>query len=66
MKELAEIICRLVPAAKTEERPSTEPRPERGALDIQKAHQVLGYKPRFSLEEGMKRYVEFVREHGAQ
>jgi len=64
IKELAEIIARLVPGTCTDERPAGEPRPERGALDISKARRLLGYEPRYSLEEGMERYVAFVQQSG--
>ena len=64
LKELAEIVSELVPGTVTEEHPATEPRPERGALDIGRARRVLGYEPRMSLEAGMENYVGFVRESG--
>ena len=64
IKELADIISRLVPGTRIDERPADETRPERGALDISKARQLLGYEPRYSLEEGMERYVAFVQKSG--
>ncbi|MBI4064531.1 MAG: NAD-dependent epimerase/dehydratase family protein [Elusimicrobia bacterium] len=36
-------------------------RPSRGALDVSKAKKLLGYKPAHSLEEGLARYVDYVR-----
>jgi len=33
-------------------------RPKRGALSIEKAKQLVGYKPKVSLEEGIRRYLE--------
>jgi UDP-glucose 4-epimerase len=38
-------------------------RPNRGALDVSKARRLVGYDPQHSLEEGLHRYVEFVRQH---
>jgi len=38
-------------------------RPNRGALDISRAQRLVGYSPRFPLEEGMAEYIAFVREH---
>lgn len=38
-------------------------RPKRGTLSIQKAQNLLGYAPDFTLEEGVHEYVEFVRLH---
>lgn len=35
--------------------------PKRGALDISKAKKVAGFSPQFSLEEGLKDYVEFLK-----
>jgi nucleoside-diphosphate-sugar epimerase len=44
------------------ERPGEETfRPKRGALDISKAKQLAGYQPRYSLEAGLRKYVDFVR-----
>ena len=66
LKELAEIIQRLVPGTRIERKEASkdEKRPERGTLDISKARKLLGYKPQYSLEEGMKMYVEFVKKSG--
>jgi nucleoside-diphosphate-sugar epimerase len=65
IRELAEVVQELVPRAVVEYAEQTEPRPERGALAIQKAADLIGYEPRYSLEEGMGIYVSFVRENGA-
>ncbi len=66
LKKLAEIICKLVPGTEIgyKELPKDEKRPERGTLSIEKAKKLLCYKPKWSLEEGMKAYVEFVRKSG--
>jgi len=64
LKELAAIIADLVPGTVTVERPAGELRPERGGLDISRARRLLGYEPAPSLEDGMERYVAFVRESG--
>jgi nucleoside-diphosphate-sugar epimerase len=42
-------------AAKTEDF-----RPKRGALDVAKARELLGYEPRYSLERGVEEYLEFL------
>lgn len=62
--ELAEVVARLVPGTKTSAIEREVYRPNRGALDISKARQLLGYKPECSLEQGMKEYVEFVKNEG--
>src|SRR5438270_807664 len=35
-------------------------RPKRGALDITKARELVGYEPRYSLERGVEEYLEFL------
>ncbi len=67
LKELAETIKKHVPGVQIEhtETPKDEKRPERGTLNITKARTLLGYEPQYSLEEGMKKYFEFMQEHGA-
>lgn len=37
-------------------------RPMRGTLSIEKAHRMLGYEPRVTLEEGISRYVGWYRD----
>jgi nucleoside-diphosphate-sugar epimerase len=64
IRELADVLAALVPGTTTSERPAGEPRPERCALGIEKARRLLGYEPRYSLEDGMAEYVDFVREVG--
>jgi UDP-glucose 4-epimerase len=61
LKELAEIISGLVPNVVIEETDIKPYRPNRGALDITKARKILGYDPKFSLEEGMKKYLDFIQ-----
>ena len=36
-------------------------RPKRGTLSINKAKKLLGYKPKYSLEKGIKKYIDFVK-----
>lgn len=38
-------------------------RPNRGALNIEKARRLVGYEPVDSLETGLGKYLAFVREH---
>jgi nucleoside-diphosphate-sugar epimerase len=37
--------------------------PERGALDITKARKMLGYDPKHSLEDGMKKYYDYMKKY---
>lgn len=41
-----------------------EKRPERGALNINNAREILGYDPQYSLEDGIKKYVEYIKKEG--
>jgi len=63
LRELAELIARLVPGARIEERPLPADlrRPERDALSIARARARLGFDPKTDLEDGLPPYVEFVR-----
>ena len=36
-------------------------RPKRGTLSIRKAQLLLKYKPKYNLEKGMKKYIEFTK-----
>ena len=66
LMEFFEILKRHFPDIKTIETKTekTEKRPERGALNIDKAKNILGYHPRYSLEDGIEEYVEYVRKEG--
>jgi len=63
IKEAAEIVKKHIPSAKIvyKKVPKNEKRPERGALDICKAKKKLGYVPTYNLEDGMAKYIEFVK-----
>lgn len=64
LSEAVAILRRYVPSVevhvKTEEKGF---RPLRGALDVSKAQRLVGYAPRYVLEDGLAEYVAFVREH---
>jgi len=64
LKEFAQILSQLVPGVTLAEQPPDEVRPSRGTLDISKARRILGYQPKYSLEDGLKLYVDFIRESG--
>ncbi len=61
MKEFSEIIRKHIPQVQTIEKPAEEVRPERGSLSIEKAKTLLGYNPKYSLEEGMAEYIPHVK-----
>ncbi len=57
IKELAEVIQEYLPDVKLEVQPSDMVRPNRGSLDVSKARRLIGYKPRWDIEEGMRVYI---------
>lgn len=59
--DFVEILKTLIPNLKTEIAPADTEKPQRGALDISKARKLLGYAPKYSLEKGLKVYVDFVK-----
>ena len=61
IKEYAEIVKKHIPEARTEEKPADFSSPERGTLDITKARSLLGYEPKHPIEEGIRKYIDFVR-----
>lgn len=60
LTELAEVIKKLYPKVAIEHVAGETFRPKRGALDISRARQLLGYDPQVSLEEGVAQYAEFL------
>ena len=38
-------------------------KPSRGTLSIKKAKRLLGYKPRYSLKDGLKEYIKFLKKN---
>jgi len=61
IKKLAEITASIIPNTKLIVKKTDVYRPNRGALDISKAKKLIGYNPKYSLKEGMKKYIDFVR-----
>lgn len=62
IRELAEVVSDLVPGTEMYEKEKKVYRPNRGALDVSKARELIGYDPQYSLEEGMAAYLDFVKE----
>ncbi|MBI5539243.1 MAG: NAD(P)-dependent oxidoreductase [Bacteroidia bacterium] len=63
IKELAEIIKDILPNVTINNSECRPFRPNRGALDISKAKKLLDFAPEYSLQKGMKLYIEQVKEH---
>ena len=57
--EFVEILSTRFPDMKTRIEPHQMHRPKRGTLDISKAKELLGYHPRYSLEEGLAEYLDY-------
>jgi UDP-glucose 4-epimerase len=61
--ELAQIVQTMFPSVKIKNNECKPFRPNRGAMNIEKARQLLNYEPFYTLEEGMQIYRNFVFEH---
>lgn len=60
--EFAQILSKLLPGmVKTITKPADLNRPVRGSLDIAKAKKLLGYQPKYQLEQGLKEYTEYIQ-----
>lgn len=66
LRRFVETLAQLVPGTKWTVESADPRKPKRGALDIAKARQLLGYEPRYALEEGLREYVEFVSKQMAK
>jgi len=60
---LAEIIKKLIPESKSKIvfKPLPKDDPEKRKPDISRAKEVLGWKPKVGLEEGIKKIIEYLR-----
>ncbi|PJE57912.1 MAG: 3-beta hydroxysteroid dehydrogenase [Candidatus Portnoybacteria bacterium CG10_big_fil_rev_8_21_14_0_10_36_7] len=63
LKNLAEILKTYYPKLKSRVIPADNTRPKRGALNINKAKTILGYDPKYSLEEGIKEYINYINQN---
>jgi nucleoside-diphosphate-sugar epimerase len=57
--DLAAVVQSVVPNVVLEERPRVADKPIRGTLSTARAEEALGFKARWSLEDGYKRYCEW-------
>jgi nucleoside-diphosphate-sugar epimerase len=62
LKELITAVQEHFPEVEVEYVERDSLRPYRGTLAIDKARGMIGYEPRFTLEEGLDRYVSWYRE----
>lgn len=63
LEEVINIIKKHFPTTKFEIKQDNNIYPKRGTLDISKAKKVLKFSPKFSLEDGIKNYIEFYKEN---
>ena len=57
--ELASVVKSVVPDAALEERPRARDKPIRGTLSTERAEEVLGFKAKWTLDGGYRRYCEW-------
>ena len=60
LKEFTDILKNYFPSIKIKNEKSDIFRPERGSLDVSFAKKELGYISKYSLEEGIKKYLESI------
>jgi len=61
LREFVDILKTMIPDIKVTETAADVFRPSRGSMDISKARKELDYNPRYSLEDGVREYVDFIR-----
>ena len=61
LREYADILSGMIPSVEVIEEETEEGIPKRGALDIGKAREMIGYDPKHTLEMGLEKYVAFVK-----
>lgn len=64
VRDFADILRGFFPSLVITEKAPDEIRPSRGTLDISKAKRLLGYNPEYSLEQGMREYIDFLESTG--
>ncbi|ODS34548.1 MAG: UDP-glucose 4-epimerase [Candidatus Scalindua rubra] len=62
LKEVVDIIKLHYPGTEVEYVEGDSFRPKRGALDITRARKLLGYSPKFDIEEGIQVYSQYLQE----
>ena len=62
ISDLIEILKNHFNEIKIEKKPRDKFMPERGTLDINKAKNLLGYKPGYSIDNGYNAYIEWYKD----
>jgi UDP-glucose 4-epimerase len=63
LREFVDILRVTFPNIKTIETPLDRLRPVRGTLDNSKARKLIGYVPKYQLEQGIPEYLAYLRTH---
>lgn len=61
LKDLASLVQGEFPNVKLKFKPRDGLMPERGTLDIQKARDLLGYEPQYSIDNGLLKYIQWYK-----
>lgn len=59
--DFIKILKKHYPKLRYEVKSKDKTKPSRGTLSILKAKKLIGYKPKFNLEKGIKNYLEFLK-----
>ncbi len=62
LKQMIEIVQEHFPGVQVKYQPRDTLMPERGTLSVEKAKRLLGYDPKYPLEKGFARYIEWYKE----
>ena len=60
--DFIKILKKHYPKLRYEVKSKDKTKPSRGTLSILKAKKLIGYKPKFNLEKGIKNYLKFLKE----
>ncbi len=62
IKELFDIVAKHLPKAKSKVAERSIDKPSRGTLSIKRAREVLGFKPKWCLENGYENYINWFKD----
>lgn len=62
INELAEIVQRYFPELSISYKPKDILMPTRGTLSVEKARDIIGYNPQYSLENGIAEYIQWYKQ----
>jgi len=62
IRDLAQMVTSRFPGLEVIENPRSALMPERGTLSIDKAKDLLAYSPRFSIEDGFGKYLDWYQD----